>query len=194
MTDVKASLDAIDAIMKARNHEWVANASELGAMLEAMLQPETILLKDSILEPANIDAKTRLVESKDYRPLINGTKILVEWRAWLKQTLQSRGKGMSEEHHALIKKFAEIINSARDQTDLVWAVHEIAVVIPAIKNLPQRKAAAAKSIADWKAKQKQFDLGKSLSDALARLASGGAALLQVEPEAPTTGGLMLGGA
>ena len=80
----------------------------------------------------------------------------------------------------MIKKWMEVINMCRDQTDLTYALHQVVVTIPAVKNINQRKGEATRLLKEWIRKSKQFSLGTSLTKAFELLAKGEVLVLPEE--------------
>ena len=68
----------------------------------------------------------------------------------------------------------------RDQTDLTYALHQVVVTIPAVKNINQRKGEATRLLKEWTRKSKQFSLGTSLTKAFEVLAKGEVLVLREE--------------
>ena len=105
------------------------------------------------------------------------TAILADWRRLFNQ-LNDDGAGATVGPE-LLKSMQTVIKASNECCELSFVLHTTLKVLPGIKNLLQRKAAAAKFLKE----SKNRELGKSISAALTSLAVDGV-MKDEEPEEP----------
>ena len=145
----------------------------LDEMVHKMLVPIPTEIKDNIMDPKHKGMVTELLKNPQYKPTINGTNLMAQWRQWLKQIGQDGGTEICSLAFR-VHKFSETITALRDLTNLTDSLNTIVKTLPEISNIHQRKAAALAFLNKTKGR-KDWAAGPSVLAALTALSQGKAA-------------------
>jgi len=139
-----------------------------------MIPPAWQLKKGVILDEENKALCDSILNNENYRRIANGTILLENWRQFMRNIVND-GAGQAFLGQAQsLREWGDTINGGKDFVDMSLALHRILKELPAIRNTPNRIATAKKMSTEYEAKKKkgEWELGDSLSKALAKLVAG----------------------
>ena len=165
-----ATFNWITKFLKEVIDSYVDDTQLLSDMVDKMLVPIPKEVKSSILAARHSVLRAEMLKNPQYKPTINGTNLLAQWRQWLKK-LNGDGGALVPSLGFRLGKISETIVASRDLTIITEALNTVTKTLPEIFNVHQRKAAALAYLNKQTSRQ-DFDAGTPVISALKNLSEG----------------------